>query len=251
MPELVSRMEGVRTAARLYGQRSTELALLPFWEMCLFLMEDDWTDVGRMTGRVMDDKTLDEIGEHLENGYRWYHSQLLEVHFLFGDFRLAEEMGEKCEALLFSSFEASGVSTILTFSGLVAVARARASTRGRRRRIKKAQRYLNKLAVWAAHSPFNFLPKKLILEAELLSLKGDLAAYATYVSATATLENFGFLMLLAVAQELTAKHLLRVGNDEQAHLHASEALRQYERWGSPCKVKHLRKELANRLDFGK
>ncbi|MEJ2403500.1 MAG: EAL domain-containing protein [Candidatus Thiodiazotropha sp.] len=113
------------------------------------------------------------------------------------------------------------------------------------------EHYRKQFDTWAQHSPQNYLPKKLLIEAELLDLdlqscdRGQiLDAYDAAIDAAA---DAGRTIDLALACERAAACWLRRDKPLLAGLYLQRTIEIYESWGAKTKVDLLMQRYASQL----
>ncbi len=104
--------------------------------------------------------------------------------------------------------------------------------------------------VQALQSPYNFLGKKLLVEAELSAAAKMREAYVVqkFVYASALAKEGGLLMEAALSNESLGKYYFRLGKVKESQQYIEQAIVLYEKWGAVAKAKHLRSE-SGILDF--
>ncbi|KAL7572879.1 hypothetical protein ACA910_004531 [Epithemia clementina (nom. ined.)] len=149
----------------------------------------------------------------------------MRLGFLFGDIEMAERAAVGFEAVMQTppTFERA---TYAFYIGIVAVAVARKDLQqqlgkggtwawGQRtskiqRQLRDAKKAEKMLMCYARSSPHNCLDKSNLLKAELASLQGEhCKAYEKYLTAIALASENGHSFMLALSNELLARHLIR------------------------------------------
>jgi len=113
--------------------------------------------------------------------------------------------------------------------------------------IKKVNKNQKKMKNWAKHAKMNHMHKYLLVQAELMRIKGDdLKAIHYYEKAIEMAKENDYINELALANELTAKFYLYKGKSKKesnistaAKAYMMEACFCYMGWGAVAKVKHL------------
>ncbi|MDY6932740.1 MAG: PAS domain S-box protein [Spirochaetota bacterium] len=114
--------------------------------------------------------------------------------------------------------------------------------------LKQIMTYKKKMQIWAEHAPDNFMHKYLLIEAEILSLKDQVAnAIKQYDCAIALARENGFIQDEAIANELAAKFYLSKGLDKIAGVYIQQAYSSFKRWGIDVKVTELKKKYPHLL----
>jgi predicted negative regulator of RcsB-dependent stress response len=110
--------------------------------------------------------------------------------------------------------------------------------------IWKAQRTLQKTKGWDRVPKQNYLPMKLLMDAELASVKGKKKlANEKYNAASEMATRSGYRMVEAMAHEHAGRHLFRTGDTTMATTSFKKAVSCYQGWGARAKVQHLQSEL--------
>ena len=99
---------------------------------------------------------------------------------------------------------------------------------------------------WVSHSTWNWENKLLLLEAEMLSCKQDVAgAEAKYQAAIESAKQHKFVHEEGLANELFAGFHAANGDTDRAKSHLSEARACYEKWGATAVVERLDRTTGN------
>jgi hypothetical protein len=104
---------------------------------------------------------------------------------------------------------------------------------------------------FANHEPYGHSGRHMLLEAELADLFGHSEGYtlAKYTSAISVEKDSGSLMTLAIANELTARFLIRrhrkhgVLAPVSARRYICDSMETYKKWGAMAKVRHFQQEM--------
>jgi len=108
------------------------------------------------------------------------------------------------------------------------------------------QSNLERLSVWTASCPENFLHKKLLVEAELSRLDGRVGdALRLYERAVDEARAQGFIHHEAMAQLLAGKYCTAMGLATAAKACLQSARDLYARWGANSRVEDLEAEYPN------
>ncbi|XXY54526.1 AAA family ATPase [Sorangium sp. So ce269] len=105
--------------------------------------------------------------------------------------------------------------------------------------LAKARAAAEKLSRWAHHGPENLRHRHLLLSAALASSDGDVTAGGLYDEAIAAAHGGLYLHDEALANELCARHYLRLGKATIARGYALEAYATYARWGATAILERL------------
>ena len=170
--------------------------------------------------------------------------QLMMLRYLFGVYSGALKAIPGAESVLnlhpmikqiFSAF----------FIALTRIAVARRN-KGCRRLvlIRKAERTACMFDKWTHAPQSNYLPMKLLLEAEFASIKGKKKlASEKYKEASDMASKSGFRMVEAMSHEHAGRHKFRLNDTSAATDSFKKALTCYDEWGARAKVEHLQEEL--------
>ncbi len=110
------------------------------------------------------------------------------------------------------------------------------------------QKNLEKLEIWAANCPENFLHKYLLILAELARIRGqNLEAMELYDRAIKGAKENDYINEEALANERAAKFYLSWGKEKIAQVYLTEAYYAYARWGAKAKVEDLEKRYPQLL----
>ncbi|MBN1534535.1 MAG: AAA family ATPase [Spirochaetes bacterium] len=119
---------------------------------------------------------------------------------------------------------------------------ARLSARARMRREYRMMR------AWTDNCRENFLHHRYLMEAETLRISGRIRETIECYdrSIDAAIES-GFSRYAALANELAARFLIRLGSGRSASSYLEEAAYLYDKWGAKAKAAHLRKRYGEIL----
>ncbi len=107
----------------------------------------------------------------------------------------------------------------------------------------KMQDSLRTMTVWARNCQENFEHLRLLMEAELAHFNGNVQeALSLYEQSIVMTRRQGFLRDEAMANEMTARLMLRLGLPKAAEGYLQEAHYLYYRWGAHRKVTEMEKE---------
>ncbi len=106
--------------------------------------------------------------------------------------------------------------------------------------VEKIKSNLEKFKLWSKHCPSTYLHQRLLIEAELARITGNvLEAQDLYDQAISSARENKFLQNEALASELAAKFWLGKGKEKIAKVYMSEAHYGYQHWGAQRKVEDL------------
>jgi histidine kinase len=109
-----------------------------------------------------------------------------------------------------------------------------------------------KMKKWAQHAEMNFLHKFYLVKAEKARVLGKiLKAIDLYEKAIKLASDNNYIQDQALANELTAKFFISIGNKKIAKVYMEEALYCYTLWGASAKINQLKKLYPKILDFYK
>jgi predicted ATPase/class 3 adenylate cyclase/tRNA A-37 threonylcarbamoyl transferase component Bud32 len=101
------------------------------------------------------------------------------------------------------------------------------------------------LTGWARHCPENFEHLRLLMEAELAGHEGNMSeALVLYEQSMAAAKQSGFLRDEAIATEMAARALLRIGLTRPAVVYLQDAYHLYYRWGAHRKVEEMENDYS-------
>lgn len=178
-----------------------------------------------------------------------YHIYKAEICFFYGAHAEALAQVREQDRLIASAMSLPQLARfyIVAFLTLAAclpgmAAEERSATRTRMRAD------LRRMTRWAANCPANFLHLQYLMQAELDRLEGRVnSALQGYEQAMESARESGFRRDEAMANELTARHLLACGRRKAAEGYLRAARNLYEGWGARRKVAHLEEEFATLL----
>ena len=162
----------------------------------------------------------------------------------FRDFEIGKTCASECFEEVFKYPPTPNQVLTALFGSMIYLENAR---RGKeyRRAIKIANQSIKRLDKWSQLCPSNFLDKLSLLQAELASVQGkNELAFSKYVSAISLAKTNNFLPYIALSQEHLGRHLLRIGEREEALKPFTESLSAYTEWGADAKVRRLQNEIS-------
>ena len=108
----------------------------------------------------------------------------------------------------------------------------------------------DEMAMWAKQCPENFLPKYLIVAAEIARIQNNqLEAINLYNQAIEKARDSEFMEIEAISHELAAQFWSTQKNSRYAFAHWQDAYYKYQFWGAQHKVKDLEKSYPELLTF--
>ncbi|MEG4858815.1 AAA family ATPase [Microcoleus sp. K1-B6] len=114
--------------------------------------------------------------------------------------------------------------------------------------VEKIKSNLEKFKLWSKHCPSTYLHQRLLIEAELARITGNiLEAEDLYDRAISSARENKFLQNEALASELAAKFWLGKGKEEFAQLYMKKAHYGYQLWGAKRKVADLEEKYPQLL----
>ena len=132
----------------------------------------------------------------------------------------------------------------------IVLSRLRSLNGRSRRTISHAKAVIKQFKKWVKISPHNVMHMLYLMQAEVASVRGqNELAYEKYLCAIALAEKERSLLLLGLAFERFARHLLEVGGSASALPYFQQALFTYTNWRAMAKVEHLSSELAELYPF--
>lgn len=166
------------------------------------------------------------------------------VAFLLGDSKLALEHSRKAIMLEDMPFHTMDIAAVYLFYGLSQLAHYRATGKSKRKSISVARSLTKKLERLAKFNPHYCAGKVLLIKAEIASLTGKHdVARMHYVTSAAMFDSEKLLIELALAKELTGRHMLRRGDSELGKLYLEQSVEAFLRWGVRGKATMLTREL--------
>lgn len=166
------------------------------------------------------------------------------VAFLLGDSKLALEHSRKAIILEDMPFHTMDIAVVYLFYGLSQLAHYRTTGKSKRKSISVARSVTKKLERLAKFNPHYCAGKALLMKAEIASLTGKHdVARMHYVTSAAMFDSERLLIELALAKELTGRHMLRRGNSELGKLYLEQSVEAFLRWGVRGKAAMLTREV--------
>jgi predicted ATPase/class 3 adenylate cyclase len=172
----------------------------------------------------------------------------LQLACLFGRYDDALALAEKGEAVIRSAPGYITVADHYLYRGLAAAAALTGHNGNAAKHRRTLRRCLNRLRLFAANSPHNFLPHEALLQAESARVRGQLSNALKYFDHAIELaEKQGFTQLVGLTNERAA---LCCMDSEQRRLSAwylVSARAAYDKWGATAKVAWLNDKYATIL----
>lgn len=240
LPQIQAMMAKTRKQMQHYKQDMIFAISRPMLQGMLNLMGKGGKDPGVFWGDVLDEPQLADLQRTNERAFIYTHFHMMLLAYLFGDFKKAELCSRVLQELSKNPLGAVDAAYIVPMDALTSIELARAGKFGMRRHVAKC---LRRIRHWADHCPQNFLCRLFLVEAELAKLNNR-PAQAKYVAAIATAKDAGFLLYIALTNELAGKYFLFDQQDKSKALpFLKEALEFYGKWGATAKVDHLRRQV--------
>lgn len=199
-------------------------------------------DTRTVGDQIMDKDDAGDVAVKTQKMIFWTRFYEMIFCYLFGDYEKAEALSKHCHALVDYPFASIDVAMLLFFETLTLSTQL--NLKGKQGRMSLIKQRLERIQYWARHSPYNFLGKQFLLEAELAAVEGDHgSAFAKYVCAISLSKEGGSILLEALANERAGKYFNGLGQKSEAKTYINEAIRTYERWGAMAKASHLQSEV--------
>ncbi|GAA3973861.1 diguanylate cyclase [Allohahella marinimesophila] len=199
-------------------------------------LQNDSDHSTSLTGSYFDEHASVQI--FLEAGDRTalfivYFNRLV-LSYLMGDHPGAAQAATEGELYLDGVVSSAYVPLFYFYAALAGLAQSRET--------EKLQNCIDKMAVWAKHSPVNYEHRLALLTAELARISGDhsLATIEVYQSAIDTARKRGFLQDEALGNELLAAFFEQQEQPDFVQLYLTKAYHLYRFWGAEAKLWQLR-----------
>lgn len=185
----------------------------------------------------------------------FYFVTRLHVSYLFEEYKLAQQMAERAEKVIYALHGTLWDAVLCFYHGLTLAALYSTATKDEKLTYwAKLQTLQATMKSWADNSPENFLHPYLLLSAEMARVTGDAPeAVELYEQAIQSAAETGFIQNQALANELCAKFWLQRNLEKIARVFMTEAVYQYRQWGASAKSKDLEEKypelLAKRVDL--
>ena len=182
-----------------------------------------------------------------------YHIYKAEICFFYGAFSEALQHVRAQDRLMASVMSLPQLVRFYIISFLTSAACLPSMDHAEQVRTHKRMRAdLRRVIRLAAHCPANFLHLRLLMEAELARLDGRIErAIHLYEKAIDTAHTSEFRRDEAMANELTARHLLGARRHKAAEGYLRAAWHLYDSWGARRKVEQLEEEFPELLSPSK
>ncbi len=210
------------------------------WQATKNLMGET-SDPKKLKGDVYDEDV--DVKKHLEikdnTAMMKYYLQKVILSYLFGDEMAALEYSLKAEKYL-ESVRSMMVFSVFHFYQTLAIISSLEHEEDRKLS-KKLKVRLNQLKLWAKNSPANFQHKYELALAENYRIQGKIwKAREAYDNAITNAKKNNFTNELALAYELNAKYMLKIGKTELAGYFFNQAFDTYELWGALAKCQDIK-----------
>lgn len=251
LSQLNEQIAEMAEAMEFFGQKMALLIVQPSWQFIHNLMGLANKDPCTVTGAVFNEAKLEEFREWNLYSLAWIAYQKVILCFLFGRLEEGEQYISHCQYLLKLPFGAEDMIDMLFFSTMTLIVCAQSSRHASRRRRFRIRRLIRLVRRYAHVSPFNYLSRVFLLEAEFLVLQGKpKRALSKYVSAIAHTKEEGYLLHTALAYERLGKYHAKLGDETNARFYIEKALFHYKTYGAEEKYKHLNKEMKMEMKAG-
>mmetsp|Transcript_48575 Transcript_48575/g.146497 ORF Transcript_48575/g.146497 Transcript_48575/m.146497 type:complete len:886 (-) Transcript_48575:474-3131(-) len=236
-----------------YQQKTNLLVIKILWQSTLNLLGKSNNPVV-ITGEIMDEEAFlrSEMAKQTCGRVEAIVADhKLQLAYLFGRHEIAAEAAQKCRQRFRTGTDTKTrfMSCVNAYyDGLNAIALARQTGRSNWRHIAKDA--LKTMKKWTRYAPHNSLHKVMLLEAEILAIKGKATkARAMFDSAIVAAQTQRFKQELGISCERTAIFLLNIGSKEEAFEYYRRALSAFRDWEALAKVKHVEGQMLEH--FGK
>ncbi len=116
--------------------------------------------------------------------------------------------------------------------------------------LKEIRYHQGILKQWADNAPMNYAPKWHLVEAEKQRILGNKAeAIDHYELAISLSEQYNFINIRAIANELAGKFYLSWGKKKLAQYHLQESFYNYGLWGATAKINDLEEKYPQFFDL--
>ena len=193
-------------------------------------LTDDAFDEARDLSFICRTTNINQVG--------YYHVARLKLHYYRGEHRQALVAAERARDVWESFARQPAEVELGFFRALALLATAPGEPEPRRlAAIEAARGALVTLRRWSADCPANFAHKALLVEADIARVERREDALRLYDEAARSASAARFLQHAALARELEARHLARLGHDAGAALQA--AIEGYQEWGATALADRL------------
>jgi tetratricopeptide (TPR) repeat protein len=244
LDQLYMEVQSHAQQLKLFGQYHTLEMLKPTTVTIRNLLWNANIDINCPSNEFIDESEYNDNQSPSDAVLGWNYILQMLLCYLFGHYEKAYEHSQR---IMSSSVVKNGCRSdlplTLLFIGLTNIEYVRKHVRYR---LTLAKKCLKQIKEFATYGPSNSLGKKFLLEAEIASIqKNHIKALEKYTCAIALSKDSGFIMETGLGYERAAKELVRMGDYQRASTYFEEAVKCYEQWGSPLKVKHLRREMES------
>ena len=168
------------------------------------------------------------------NQVGFYHVARLKLHYYRGEYREALHSAGEAFAVAESFARQPAEIDLVFFHALALLATAEADPE----HLESARTHLATLERWRTYCEANFGHKAMLIEAEIARIEGRDHDGRRFVEAANAAEAHGYRQHAALARDLAARHLARIGDPAQPIRRA--AIEGYRAWGATS--------LADRLE---
>ncbi|CQR72732.1 Sporulation kinase E [Sporomusa ovata DSM 2662] len=206
-------------------------------------MQGKTKDPLKLTGDLCDEdkmlSTMQNIGDLLGMVFLFLSKMILNYHFR--NYSAALRFGEKVKANLAGASATIDIAIYYFYDSLTRLAlysiRSDAEKKVILKKVNKNQRMMS---IWSEFSPFNFLHKFYLVEAEICRVTGKFfEARKHYDKAIGLAKENEYLNEEALAYELAGNFYLSDGRKNSAKAYFREARYRYQLWGAKAKVNEL------------
>jgi signal transduction histidine kinase len=173
----------------------------------------------------------------------WYYYTKIRNLYWFGDYRSGVAMLDKVSLIEQSLPGHVKTAEIYFYMGLHLLSKTNdADKQVNTKALITARNYTEKMKVWAASCPDNFLHKQLLLEAEIAKAENKpFEAMKLYKDAIASTEKSGYIQNRALANELAGRFYMAHGFNQFSARFFWEAHYFYKMWGAIRKCEDIEK----------
>jgi diguanylate cyclase (GGDEF)-like protein len=230
-------VEGTKDPYLINNYKETLLA-------CLNLKGQTVSPLSLSTKDFNEEEQLAAIRESGHKLNLFYRLLIMErYHYLFGSYEEAYRIGFEMDTMLEilrGTFRLAEHYLYRCLS-LLAVYPEK-SFREKRRIMGILKRHGKKMKKWARICPANFLPKHLLIEAELTAVRGRFEeACHLFDQAVSSAREHGYTNIEALANERAGLFCQGRGFDRMSEPYLKAAHQAYERWGATAKMRELEK----------
>jgi predicted ATPase/class 3 adenylate cyclase len=198
-----------------------------------------------LTDENFDEETCVEL-LHADLARFEYYRAKLQILYLLGDYKVVPEfvlLGKKTLEIIKITADVRIPEYVFYHALLLSSLCSSTTGRARARHFKMLRQQAKKLQRWARSCPENFLPRHLLVAAEIERLRGrHLEAADLYDAAIRKAREQEFVHVEAAANELAARFYLARGKDRFASGYFEASRYAYSRWGAARKVRALEEQ---------